>query len=103
MHIKSETPSILLVDDKVEQLPISYSQKISFRCNEPPGIASFSIATGHKLKRRAIIWNQIFESSKEDVPNMPDEFEEWIKQAHDILYAWFNGVIEGELREEFNK
>lgn len=102
MHIKSEMPSFLFVDDKVEKLPISYSSKASFRCNKPPGVASFSIASGHKLKRRAIIWNQIFESTQEDVPNMPDEFDTWIQLAHDIVLAWFDGVINGKLKEEFN-
>jgi len=103
MHIKTELPSSFLVESKIEELPISYSLTTSLRCSEPPGIVSIFVATGHKLKQRAIIWHHIFESTKEDVPNMPDDFEEWLQAAHDVIHIWFGGVIEGKLKTEFNK
>jgi len=104
MHIKTEIPSFFQVGDKnIEELPISYSQKTSLRCNEPPGIVSFHVDTGHKLKQRAILWNHIFESKNEDVPDMPDNFEEWLQAAHDVIHLCFDGVIEGKLKTEFDK
>jgi len=103
MHIKTEIPNFFLVKNKIEELPISYSLKTSLRCNEPPGIVSFYVDTGHKLKKRAILWNHIFESTKEDIPNMPDNFEEWLQAAHDVIHIWFGGVIDGNLIAEFNK
>jgi len=41
--------------------------------------------------------------AKEDIPNMPDNFEEWLQAAHDVIHIWFGGVIDGNLIAEFNK
>jgi len=102
MHIRSEVPNVLLLTD-IEKKPMSYGLRMSFRCNKPAGVASFVLDTGHKLKRRAVIWNQILESSGADVPEMPGAFEGWIDEARGVIRAWFDGIIEGKLKEEFNK
>lgn len=103
MHIRSEIPDFFLAGGNIEDIPLGYSLKTSLRCKEPPGISSFHFDTGHKNKKRAIIWNHIFASKDEDVPDMPEGFEKWLLDAHDIIHIWFDGVVEGDLREEFNK
>lgn len=103
MHVKSELPSFFLENKKIEQYPVSYATRTSLRCNEPPGVVSLWIDTGHKLKKRAIIWKHMFQSTNEDVPNMPDDFSEWLQQAHDIIHIGFDGIIKGSLEGEFNK
>ena len=103
MHVESKIPEFLLIPDKINNPPVNYSVRSSFRCNNPPGVASLIISTGHKLKQRAIIWNQILKSSGEDVPEMPNGFEKWISEAHDVIYSWFKDIIKGELEEEFNR
>jgi uncharacterized protein (TIGR04255 family) len=103
MHVPSEIPSFFLAGGKIEELPVSYSLKTSLRCNEPPGIVSFWVDTGHKLKQRVVIWNHIFESTEADLPDMPEGFGEWLQQAHDVIHIWFDGVIQGYLEQEFNK
>ena len=102
MHIESKIPECLTISGNTEELPISFALGTVLRCKEPPGNATLKINTGHRLKQRAVIWNQIFESSGEDVPKMPDEFEDWIDKAHKIIHAWFDGIIEGDLKEGFN-
>jgi len=102
MHVKSEIPGFLLLDGRLQTPPVNYSVASSFRCDVPAGIASLTISTGHKSGQRAIIWNQIVQSAGVDVPDMPDDFEKWISEAHDVTYAWFRGIIDGELKQEFN-
>jgi len=96
MHLETVSPSVLLKEN-IENLPVQYSSKTSFRCNAPPGIATFTVQTGHKSDKRAVIWNQVFQSSDSDVPNMPDGFEQWMDNAHNVISEWFKGIIEGDL------
>lgn len=103
MHIESKVPDVLLLPHKIEKPPVSYGLRTSFRCNKPPGVASFVLDTGHKLMKRAIIWNQILQSSGADVPEMPSGFQPWIDAARDVIRAWFDGIIDGKLKEEFSK
>jgi len=102
MHIDSKVPDVLLLAD-IERNPMSYGLRMSFRCNKPPGVASFVLDTGHKVKKRAIIWNQILESSGVDVPDMPSDFEGWIDEARDVIRGRFDGIIQDKLKEEFCK
>ncbi|MFC1676015.1 TIGR04255 family protein [Planctomycetota bacterium] len=103
MHIESKTPNCLIIQDNTEQFPTRYSLGTTLRCSTPPGIASFQVNTGHRFKQRAVIWNQIFESMEPDLPDMPNGFDEWITKAHDVIDIWFKGIIEGDLKEEFNR
>ena len=103
MHVESKVPAFLQIPDKIEMPPVGYSIASSFRCSNPPGIASLRIDTGHKSKQRAIIWNQILKSTGEDVPNMPNDFDKWLTGAHEVIYKWFTGLIAGGLKEEFNR
>jgi len=103
MHVRTEIPSFFLADDKIEELPINYSLGTSLRCKEPAGVVALRIDTGHKNKERAIVWKHMFESAEADVPEMPDGFEEWLQQAHDIIHIGFDGIIHGCLEGEFNK
>ena len=103
MHIESTVPAVLLLDKKIQPNPVGYGLRTSFRCDEPPGVAEFLLNTGHRLKKRAIIWNQILTSSGPDVPDMPDGFDDWIDAARGVIRAWFEGIISGELREEYLK
>ncbi|MBL7185060.1 MAG: TIGR04255 family protein [Phycisphaerae bacterium] len=104
MNVESKIPEFLLIPEKIEKLPVGYSVENSFRCNNPPGVASLRIDTGHKSKKRAIIWNQILKSSGEDVPDdMPTGFENWISEAHEVIYTWFESIIKGKLKDEFNR
>ncbi len=103
MHVETKVPAFLQIPEKIQMPPVGYSVASSFRCDNPPGVASLRIDTGHKSNQRAIIWNQILKSSGEDVPDMPTDFDKWITDAHDVIYTWFTGIIEGDLREEFNR
>ena len=76
---------------------------ISFRCSEPPGLALFQLDTGHKSKKRAVIWQQVFKSLDSDVPNMPDDFESWLSGTYDIIHEWFEGLIKGDLKKGFDR
>lgn len=102
MHIPIDMPSFLLLEGKLQEVPVGLNLMNSFRCNEPPGIAKLTISTGHIEGKMAVIWNQILKSSDDDVPEMPNGFDKWIDKAHIILDGWFWKLIEGDLKKEFN-
>ena len=87
----------------IEKKPTSLHLQSSFRCNDPAGTATLSFSTGSHKDERSIVWNQILQSEGDDVPDMPDGFEEWIDGAHRVVKKWFDDLIEGDLKREFNE
>lgn len=47
----------------------------------------------------------MFETAGDDLPGLPDGFEEWLEAAHEITDEWFFTLIEGgsgELKRRFS-
>lgn len=104
MHLPIEFPEVLHKQEDIdlERQPVSFATETSFRSKSPSGVATFSVQTGHLRGKRAIIWNQILKSTNKDLPDMPNGFEDWITSSHRLIHSWFEGIIEGKLKEEFD-
>lgn len=103
MHIPMKLPSFIFQNGNLEEIPTSFKWQTSLRCNDPAGMAILSFSTGIRSGKPALIWEQILRSEDDDIDNMPDKFGEWIDSAHKIIHAWFDKLIEGDLKREFSK
>lgn len=91
-----------LFENGIEQKPSSFSWQTTHQSNRPKGIITMRFASGQKNTAPAIIWETIVESAKQDLPNMPEQFENWIDSAHNVTDDWFFKLIEGELKRRFS-
>lgn len=90
-----------LFDEKIEGNPTAVSAHTSFRCHEPKGTATLKVATGTRNKSPALLWEILVHSGPNDVPDMPQGLEKWLRGAHALAHNWFFALIEGELEENF--
>lgn len=95
-------PDKLFNNTGVDRIPRSFTWNTSFSCNMPNGLATLKFATGLSNGKPALIWEQIVQSSHDDVPDMPKGFKNWIKDAHKLTESWFLSLIKGDLEQEFN-
>jgi len=102
MGIPLSLPPKLFNGTGVEDVARSFSWNSSFPCNKPKGLAILKFATGMSNGKPALIWEQIVKSVHDDAPEMPDAFEDWITEAHEVTESWFLSLIEGELEREFD-
>lgn len=102
MGVPISLPEKLFQDTGIEKMPRNLSWWSSFPCTKPKGLATLAFATGVRNGKPALVWEQIVKSAHDDVPDMPDKFEEWIVNAHEITESWFHSLIEGDLEQEFN-
>jgi len=103
MHVPIELPDFLFQDGRLEDIPTSFSWRTSLRCNKPEGMATLAFSTGTRAGKPALIWEEMLKSKDADIDDMPDKFEAWIDSAHEIVHTWFDKLIEGDLKEEFQK
>jgi uncharacterized protein (TIGR04255 family) len=57
---------------------------------------------GQKNNAPAIVWETTVESSSAELPELPHNFNEWIKEAHALTDDWFFKMIEGDLERRFS-
>jgi uncharacterized protein (TIGR04255 family) len=103
MHISMNLPEFLLQKGRLEKIPTGFKWQTSFRCNNPEGMANLDFFTGTKDEKPALIWDQMLHSIDDDIDNMPDKFETWLDSAHEVIHTWFEDLIQGKLKEEFQK
>lgn len=101
MGVHVALPDSLFAGTNVDREPEQFALQSSFRCSNPPGLASLGFATGHAGGRPALIWETTVRSTGTDVPTMPEGFAGWIESAHKITHEWFFRLIAGELQKEF--
>lgn len=87
--------------DRVKPNPLHMTLNLTFPSMKPEGNATLRFYNGNKGDTPVLIWETIFESSGKAIPEMPNEFEAWILQAHDLTHDWFFKLIEGDLFKEF--
>jgi uncharacterized protein (TIGR04255 family) len=101
MKLNIALPANLFSDIEVEDKPDGLMSQFVFRTGKPKGIINLRFATGHKQHTPALIWETTVESTGEDLPKMPEGFETWIDNAHELTDDWFFKMIEGELERRF--
>ena len=92
----------LFDNTRIESKPSSFILQSSFKCEEPKGFVTIRFATGKKNDKSVLVWETTIESAKDDIPDMPKDFEKWIDAAHKITDDWFFKMIEGELERKFS-
>ncbi|EFK08808.1 conserved hypothetical protein [delta proteobacterium NaphS2] len=95
-------PENLFDDSDVENRPKGFTFQCSFKCKKPNGIVNIRFATGKRMDVPAIVWETTIESAGDDLPKMPQGFENWLDAAHEITDDWFFKMIAGELERRFS-
>lgn len=95
-------PESLFEDTGVDNKPSSFTSQCSYKCIKPKGKINIRFATGQKSGRSAVIWETTIETTEEDLPALPQNFEIWLDEAHAITDDWFFKLIDGDLRRRFS-
>lgn len=85
----------------VQYLPLGFNFRTSFASTKPKGTVGLRFARGKTKGSDALIWETVVQSTRADVPQIPNEIADWIKEAHDLTDDWFFKLIEGELLRRF--
>lgn len=95
-------PGALFDANKVDPIPRDFRSHQTFRSAEPKGMIQLRFATGQRDGNPSLIWETIFSSSGEDLPDMNSGFEQWLLAAHGLVNDWFFKMIDGELERRFS-
>ena len=105
MAVQCRLPDGMFNDSEVERAPLNCTWRSTYRCKSPKGRVAIKFATGSRENKPALIWETVFETAGDDLPGLPDGFEEWLEAAHEITDEWFFTLIEGgsgELKRRFS-
>lgn len=95
-------PSALFDDTTaVSPTPRDLNILVSFPTSRPKGDILVKFASGRHKDRPALIMETAVRSEGSDLPNMPQGFEKWAKDAHMLTDDWFFKFIQGELEKRF--
>lgn len=94
-------PSNLFQVGSVTSNPSSLDCQTTFSSQNPAGVVIIRLATGHKNKVPALIWEIIFQTLQDDLPELPGSFAAWMTSAHQIIEDFFFKLISEELERRF--
>lgn len=101
LKVKFQLPPNLFAAG-IQDRPTIFSWQTSHQCADPKGMVTLRFSSGQKDRHPAIVWETIIESAGQDLPAMPDCFQDWIDSAHDVTDDWFFKLIAGELERRFS-
>lgn len=101
MKVTAELPTSLFDNNNIEKLVSNFNWHSAFNCKKPQGIVRLGFATGQKEDQPCLLIEIALQSTETDLASMPEQFEEWLRSAHDITDDWFFKLIEGELERRF--
>ena len=102
LNTRVELPEELFQSQEVNQNPANFQWESTFPTAKPSGLISLKFGTGRKHQKLAVFWETKVHSFGEQIPTLPNGFENWLDQAHDLTSDWFFKLIDGELLEEFS-
>jgi len=102
LKITIEFPQDILNNCGVTSLPKNLNTQFTFPIKSPNGFIQWRLARGKKKNEDALIWETIVESSGDQLPELPANFDEWSKSAHTVTHNLFFKLIEGKLKERFS-
>jgi len=79
-------------NENLVSTPTAIDFKFAFKCNNPKGIVQLNFSNGKKKDKDGLVWNLIFISNKENLPNMTDGLEEWLENTNKILNDLFTSL-----------
>ena len=105
LHTTFNLPAKIREVGAICGVPRKLNLQAGYPLSEPPGEGVMRLSTGRKGQERGVIWELVVRSEEEDVPQLTDadDFWKWLSSAHDVIEAWFDAFIEGELEERFGR
>lgn len=101
MNLRIGLPGNLFDKPYISKQPEAFTWLSSFRCDNPHGVVKLRFSTGQKDGQPCLIWETMVQSVDQDVPKMPECFQDWLVLAHEITHDWFFKLIEGDLKRMF--
>lgn len=102
LKTKVSLPPQLFKDaTSVSPVPRNLNMMLSFATHRPKGDILVRFANGTHNDRPALIMETAVRTEGSDLPNMPQGFERWVEDAHELTDDWFFKFIEGELERRF--
>lgn len=95
-------PQSLFEDTGVDNKTSNFVFQGSYKCGNPTGLITLRLGAGQKNNAPVVVWETIFESLGDDLPEMPGEYGNWLEAAHKIAEDWFFKMIEGDLERSFS-
>ena len=95
-------PPELFKDKSIPPTPKVFSWQSSFAIDHPRGLVTLRFGLGQREGHPSLIWETLVQATGDDIPVLPDGFEEWAKAAHDITDDCFFILIKGELERRFD-
>ena len=91
----------LFDNSNVNKLPINFDWRFAFRSSKPKGSIDMRFVKD-KLKNIDVLkWETIVRSTSKEIPNLNQNINIWLKDAHNLTHEWFFKMIEGELERKF--
>lgn len=86
----------------IDLFPAGFDMSYSFPITTPAGIFRLRFTRGQKNGQDALIWETVVQSESDNLlKTQPDDFEVWLKDAHNITHELFFKMIAGTLEESF--
>ena len=98
---KVDFPPQLFENISVHKKPIALQLSAAFQADKPKGTVTISFNSGKRADKPSLIMGTSVQSDSTGVPPMPQGFDDWIEDAHNIVREWFFVLIEGELYKRF--
>lgn len=101
MKVRVELLPSLFEQTGIDNQPHLLDLRFAFRSANPAGSISLRFFRGRHHEKDSLIWESVFESSSDDLPQTGDAILAWADAAHTITRDWFFKLIDGELRRRF--
>jgi uncharacterized protein (TIGR04255 family) len=97
-----QLPDVLFAEKTVKTDPVVFNWQASFPSDEYGGLLTLRFALGKRGNKPALVFETLVQASGEQMPQLPDEFSNWIDTAHDLAEDWFFKLIDGDLERRFS-
>jgi uncharacterized protein (TIGR04255 family) len=102
LHTRVDVDGMLFREGHVANEPTEFNLTLAFPARVLRATATLSFALGVRKGEQSLIWQLFVRSDKDNAPQEPDQFEPWLRAAHDdIIEPWFFTLCRGELLERF--
>jgi uncharacterized protein (TIGR04255 family) len=103
MSLDIRLPDGLLATAGASGSPDILVGDFGYKLHHLPGLIKFKLGRGKRTtdQKGLLVWETEVQSIDDQVPIGIDNIAEWLDKAHTITSAWFDKIIEGDLKMEF--
>lgn len=101
LKTKISYPTQLFDDVPIENKPTEIRVRSAYLVESPKGTIDIAIGSGRHRKKKRILMDIQFFSGRDELPEMPEGFNNWIEEAHKLTDDWFFKLIEGDFEKRF--